>query len=125
MPTLTEGGYANGFVISEAPGTYSRENKTLISGQNLLAGRVLGKITASGKYTALAPAAGNGSEVAAAILVADTDASGGDKTCAMVLRNAEVNNAELGWGALDAGQITTATTQLAAAGVGIIVRTGI
>ena len=82
MPTLTEGGYANGFVISEAPGTYSRENKTLISGQTLLAGRVLGKITASGKYTALAPAAGNGSEVAAAILVADTDASGGDKTCA-------------------------------------------
>lgn len=125
MPTLTEGGYANGFVISEAPGTFSRDNKVLISGQTLLAGRVLGKITASGKYTALAPAASNGSEVAVAILVADTDASAGDKTCAMIVRNAEVNKAELGWGALDAGQITTATAQLAAATINIIVRTGI
>ena len=125
MPTLTEGGYANGFVISEAPGTYSRENKTLISGQNLLAGRVLGKITASGKYTALAPAASDGSEVAAAILVVDTDASGGDKTCPVIARNAEVNNLELGWGALNGGQITTATAQLAAATINIIVRAGI
>ncbi len=125
MPTLTEGGYANGFVISEAPGTFSRENATLISGQNLLAGRVLGKITASGKYTALAPAAGDGSQTAAAILVADTDASAADKTCAVIARNAEVNNLELGWGALSGGQITTATAQLAAATVNIIVRTGI
>ncbi len=52
---------------------------TLISGQNLGHGTVLGKITASGKMTLLAPAASDGSESAAAILVGDLDASSGDE----------------------------------------------
>lgn len=125
MPTLTEGAYAQGFIISEGNGTISRENVTLISGQNLKAGAVLGKITASGKYTAVAPAASDGSQTAVAILLSDTDASGGDKVCSILARYAEVNRAELGFGALDAGQQTTAIGQLAAAAIGIIVRTGI
>lgn len=125
MPTLTEGGYAHGFVISELPGTASRENVTLIAGQKLVAGTVLGKITASGKYTTLAPAAVDGSQTAAGILVFDTDATSADKVTAIIARGAEVNNAELNWGTLNGGQITTATTQLAAINSPILVRTGI
>lgn len=41
-------------------------------------GTVLGKITASGKYTISLSAAADGSQTPVAILVDDTDASGGD-----------------------------------------------
>ena len=52
---------------------------TLISGQNLVRGSVLGKITASGKYNLSLSAAGDGSETPDLILAEDTDASAGDK----------------------------------------------
>ena len=52
---------------------------TLVAGQNLTRGAVLGKITASEKYTLSASAAGDGSEVPDLVLVNDTDASAGDK----------------------------------------------
>lgn len=55
------------------------EPETLIAGQNLVRGAVLGKITASGKYTLSLAAAVDGSQVPAAILVDDTDASAADK----------------------------------------------
>jgi hypothetical protein len=51
---------------------------TLISGQNLSRGALLGKITASGKYTLSLAASGDGSEVPDLILAEDTDASAGD-----------------------------------------------
>ena len=51
---------------------------TLVSGQNLTRGTVLGRITASGKYTAYNNGAVDGSEQARGILAVDTDASGGD-----------------------------------------------
>lgn len=53
---------------------------TLLTGQNLTRGAVLGRVTASGKYVLCDPAAADGSEVARGILVKDTDASGGDVT---------------------------------------------
>lgn len=72
---------------------------TLISGQNLARGAVLGKITASGKYTLSASAAGNGSETPAAILADSCDASGGDKTCvAYVTGDFDQNKVTLGAG---------------------------
>jgi hypothetical protein len=52
---------------------------TLISGQNLKRGAVLGEITASSKYTLSAAAAGDGSEVVDLILAEDCDAAAGDK----------------------------------------------
>lgn len=52
---------------------------TIVSGQNLTRGAVLGKITASGKYTLSASAAADGSQNPSVILLQDTDASGGDK----------------------------------------------
>jgi hypothetical protein len=114
MAVLTEGKYPGEFMFSEGNGRIARDVGTLISGQNLVAGSVLGKITASGKWTMVAPAAGDGSEVARAILFAAVDASGGDKPCVLITRIAEVNQAELNFAALNGGQITTAIAQLAA-----------
>jgi len=51
---------------------------TLLSGQNLARGAVVGKITASGKYKLSLSASTDGSEVPSRILAHDTDASGGD-----------------------------------------------
>jgi len=58
---------------------------TLISGQTLTRGAVLGKITASGKYTLSLAAATDGSEVPSVILADDVDASGGDKLAGVYL----------------------------------------
>jgi len=52
---------------------------TIASGQNLPRGAVLGKITASGKYTLSAAAATDGSEKPDLILAESADASAGDK----------------------------------------------
>jgi hypothetical protein len=58
MTALTEAGHAYGFLISEAEGKRSRENRTLLSGQNLKAGHVVGKVTL-GAVTSAAKAGGN------------------------------------------------------------------
>lgn len=52
---------------------------TLVSGQNLVRGTLLGQITTGGKYTKSASASADGSQTPKAILAEDVDASGGDK----------------------------------------------
>jgi Bacteriophage lambda head decoration protein D len=59
MAELQEGRYAGEFIVSEGNGSISRETITVLSGETLQAGAVLGKVTASGKYKALDPAAVN------------------------------------------------------------------
>jgi hypothetical protein len=68
MPTVQEGRHAGEFIVAEGNGTISRETVTVLSGEVLEAGAVLGKVTASGEVKALDPAAVDGSEAAAAIL---------------------------------------------------------
>ncbi|RYG38227.1 head decoration protein [bacterium] len=123
MALITEKRRAGSALVSEASGTRSRENIVVVSGQNLGACRVLGKITASGKHTALNPAASDGSQTAAGMLWGPTDATTGDKAAAAIVRDAELNSLELDWGSLNSGQITTAKGQLAA--LGILVREAI
>ncbi|AWN43161.1 head decoration protein [Methylobacterium durans] len=65
----------DGLVLSE---TVSRQI-TLVSGQNLKRGSVLGKITTGGKYTLALSASSDGSQVPAVILAEDCNASAGDK----------------------------------------------
>jgi hypothetical protein len=118
MPVLTEGRYAGEFVVSEGNGRISRETITVLSGETLEAGAVLGKVTASGKYKALDPAAVDGSEAAAGVLYGAVDASAADAEGVAIMRLAEVNGAELVWPAgITAGQKTTALGQLAALNV--------
>jgi hypothetical protein len=52
---------------------------TLITGQNLVRGTVLGKLTASGKYNQSLSAAVDGSQTPDLILAEDTDATAADK----------------------------------------------
>ena len=59
----------------EAPNHYSRERTTVVVGQNLELGSVVGVITASGKTTRFDPAATNGCEVASGVLIENCDAS--------------------------------------------------
>jgi hypothetical protein len=54
---------------------------TLVSGQNLIRGALLGKITASGKLTLALSASSDGSQTPYAILAEDTNASAGDAAC--------------------------------------------
>jgi len=119
---LTETNRAGEFIISEGNGTYSREAITVVSGQNLAAGTVVGKITASGKYTAYDDdlSAGTG-DAAAGILYAAVDASGGDAPGVIICRQAEVADSLLVWASTnDSGDKTAGKADLAA--LGIIIR---
>lgn len=55
------------------------DSVTIASGQNLVRGTVLGRVTASGKFIESLSAAGDGSETPDAILLEDCDASAADK----------------------------------------------
>ncbi|MCD6432958.1 MAG: head decoration protein [Sulfurimonas sp.] len=71
------------------------DSVTIISGENLVRGAVLGKITASGKYNLSLSAAGDGSETAYSILAEDCNASGGDVTNVPVYIRGRFNSEKL------------------------------
>lgn len=115
MSIQVESHHPGEFLLSEGNGDISRENITVLSGQVLLAGAVVGKITAGGKYKEFDPAAVDGSEDAAAILIFDCDATSGDTEKAVIERLAEIKSDLLVWksGVTD-NQKTAALAQLAA-----------
>jgi len=71
---------------------------TLLSGENLSRGSVLGKVTASGKYKLCDVLASDGSEAPKVVLVNDTDASGGDAANTPVYLTGEFNQNAIGLG---------------------------
>lgn len=116
MSVLTETPRPGEFIISEANGSLSRETVVIASGQNLSACAVLGKVTASGKYKELNPAASDGTQIAAGVLVAAANATAGDIAAAAVVRLAEVNKERMVWkSGATSGEQATALTQLASA----------
>ncbi len=91
MTTLTEGRRALAFLLYEASEQYCREEGTLLSGQDLVAGTVVmdngsGKLIA---YTAGEVTEG-GTDEAAGILTHDADASGGDLKVTYIARGPAV-----------------------------------
>lgn len=78
QPSRTEEAYAPDRLIA---GDHPRmtETLTVISGQNLARGALVGKITASGKLTLSLSAAGDGSQVPYGVMADDVDASAADK----------------------------------------------
>ncbi|NCC03441.1 MAG: head decoration protein [Proteobacteria bacterium] len=61
MPEVTEGQHKAEFIVSETEGTISRENVTVLAGQNLQAGHVLGKVSVGTASSAAASGnTGNG-----------------------------------------------------------------
>lgn len=100
MPTKTEHLGTGAFLKSEGAGHISRDSIVIASGAGaLLAGTVLGKVTASGKYLAHSPAGVDGTQNAAAVLLADVDATSADAEGVGILRLAEVWKDRLVWGA--------------------------
>lgn len=76
---LSEGKRTAEFLVSEAPGTISRDNVTVtVPAATVLApGSVLGKIAATGKYALYDEANSDGTETAAGVLYAELDNSEG------------------------------------------------
>lgn len=70
------------------------------------------------KFKILAPAAADGSERVAGILLADVNATAADQPCAVVARDVEVIAAELTWpGGITAAEKSIAIAQLVAASI--------
>ena len=109
------------FLISEAPGTLSRDTFTLLPSQGaLVAGTVLSRVTASLKYQLLAPAGSGGAEVARAILSRNVPNVAADQEITVIDGNAEVLLSLLTFPAgITAPQTVTATANLAARSIKI------
>lgn len=113
-------------VKTEGPNRYSRDEAIIASGSGVLqVGAVLGRVTASGKYKPVTPAASDGSQTAAAVLLQRADATSADFARAVILaRHAEVVAQALVYPAgVNASQQATAIEQLKAAG--IVARRGV
>lgn len=97
----------------------SQVNFTLANGGTMTVGDYFNIIVARGsqKYTVLAPTAVDGSQIAAGILFADTDASSAATACVVIDNNAAVNDDELVWPTLGTAGKATARLQLAARGI--------
>jgi hypothetical protein len=107
------------FLKYEAPHGYSREDVTVASGQSLVPGQVVGRITASGKIAAFNPSAADGTQNAAGIAFGAVDATGGDKPGVIVARHAiVVDRDNLVWaGSPTNAQKDAAIAQLKALGI--------
>jgi hypothetical protein len=92
MTVFTEGRHAAAFILSEANGQRSRENGTLLSGQDLVAGTVV-RDNGSGRLVADAgdEVTEDGSIVSGGILLYDSHADGADLAVSYIARDAEVN----------------------------------
>jgi phosphoglycerate dehydrogenase-like enzyme len=121
MTTFTEVlPHAGGFLVSEAPGTRSREVAEIAAGQTLAAGTVVqladSKLTA---FTADTNTAG--SVITAACGVVINDGVAGEEV-AYIARDAEVNLAELTYPDETTGGNEEANTIASLAALGIIAR---
>lgn len=115
---VTDSPGAGHFILSEANGYRSRQRMTVGLNQTLLAGQVLGKITASGLYVALAPAASDGSQTVAGIAFDDYVTTTQSVDGVSFERDGEVTLDKLVWPAgVTEGQKTAAVAALAAKGV--------
>jgi Bacteriophage lambda head decoration protein D len=100
MPSnLSESYHALAFLEWEEDFNVSRKNIVVAHSASLPAGRVLGQITASGKYVSCDPTAEDGSAVAVAILAYDTDASAADVSAVAITKLAVANHNIINWDA--------------------------
>ena len=109
----------------EEENLYSRDQVTVVSGQNLKLGTVIGRVSATQKVKALDPSATDGSEVAAGVVLQSIDASSTEKTNGLIVsRQAIVADHALVWPvAITTEEKTAAIAQLEA--IGVLVRQGV
>jgi hypothetical protein len=120
MTVFTEGRHAAEFILSEANGQRSRENGTLVTGQNLVAGTVL-MDNGAGKLTAFDASGGTGDD-AVGILIYNVDATDADEAVSYLARDAEVNLKLITYPAESTEGGEEAETVSSLAAIGIIAR---
>jgi hypothetical protein len=125
MPVITEGMNLGDLLKYEAPNLYSRDQITVLAGQNLALGAVAGIITATGKVKKLDPSATDGSQVAAGVIIQPIDATAGDTPDGLLIaRHAIVADHALVWpSGITTAEKTAAVSQLKS--LGILVRKGV
>lgn len=96
-PTFTSDPFAPDNLIAGNNHMLISRKVTLISGQNLTRGALLGKITASGKYNLSLSAAADGSQTPTAVLAEDCDASAADAEC-MIYERGDFNQNAMTFG---------------------------
>ena len=100
---------------------YCREKVTILAGESLVTGTVLGKITSSGKYVGYDVAATDGSQNAAAILYTDRidGSTSADQIATAIVRGpCVISDAGLSWAAdVVSGDKTAALAALKALGI--------
>ena len=119
MPAMTQPTTLQSVLKWEQENRYSREKITIASGQSVILGQVLSKLTATGEYVALDLTVKDpvdGSETAAAISFDDYDASSSAVPGVAIIRDAIINPAGLIWpeGATDEDKAAALTTLNAA-----------
>lgn len=122
LKTLTPFGRGAGhFCVGQSDYERSRETVTVLANTAaMVAGQLLGKVTASGKFVPYAVGASDGSEVFAGILWDDSALSTADRKAVRVYRDQPVNgNALTGYSALTTPQKTALIA--AAKAMGIII----
>ena len=94
---IKEAGVPNvSFVLHEETSRYSRDVAVVPANTPaMVAGTVLGKVTASGKLVPYSNAATNGSEAAVGILLYNTPTQTEDQKVTVLTRHAEVNGNQL------------------------------
>jgi hypothetical protein len=87
--------HAGEFLLSEGPGTISREAINVAAGPALEPGQILGLVTATGEFAPYKPTAEDGSENAIAILYGPLGASDVVRRGRAIVRQAEVSEVHL------------------------------
>ena len=95
--TITNSHVADGLVIGDYP-LISQANVTVLSGEDLERGCVVGAQTSGGKYIACDHSVSDGSEDPVGILAEDCDASGGDVTTALIYTSGQFDSNKLTFG---------------------------
>lgn len=94
MPPLNEGMHTGEFIGEYAMGIgYHVDTKTVLSGENLQAGEVVGTVTATGKFAAYDLTGTDGDENASGIAYKAANATSADLESEIVMRGPMIVNA--------------------------------
>ena len=119
MPVLHEPANLADLLKYEAPNLYSRDEVVVAAGQTLALGAVVGRVTATREIVALDPAANDGREIAAGVLLEAIVTTATERRRSVIVsRHAIVFGGALVFApTLTAEQTAAALAQLAALGV--------
>lgn len=105
-------------LLVEVHSGWTKDTVTIGASQTLAIGQVVGKVTATDAFVILAPAASDGSQIAAGVMVDPISPIASTQKGTIIARGAVVDPTKLQWpGGITAGQKTTALAQLKALGI--------